>query len=125
MICLIALATFTVLGIFSARYRSYAREAFDCVFRRVTLRPCIAGFDRRMKGKVTARLMKRSPKLAGFVYRHFELLSWIFTALMIASLMLAINGIYNLMAYGSCDPQSGSCIITEIAAIQQANCTAA
>lgn len=111
MICLIALFVFGVLSIFSVRYRNIAKEAFDCVFRRVTFRPCTSGLDKRLKSKITGKLMKRSPRAAGQVYKHFELISWFFTVLMIVSLLLSARGVYYLARYGNCNgPEGGICI---------------
>jgi hypothetical protein len=64
-----------------------------------------------MKAGITGKLMKRSPKLAAFVHKHFELLSWIFTVIMIVSLIYSAFAIYNLAVYGNCNPQDpGTCI---------------
>ena len=49
MICILALIVFGILGIFSAKYREFAREAFKCVSLRVTLRKCESRFDEQMK----------------------------------------------------------------------------
>jgi hypothetical protein len=92
------------LSIFSAKYRSWAREAFDCVTRRLTLRPCRTGFNEKVKAKVTGSLMKRSPGLARFSNRHFEAISWVFTIVMFVSLAYTAYSAYNLAVYGTCDP---------------------
>lgn len=111
MICFIAIFVFGILGIFSAKYRSYAKEAFSCTFRKMTLRKCDTAFDDRMKGKIAGKLMKRSPKAARFVYRRFEIISWIFTIILIVSLIFTVITAYNLIVYGTCDPQNpGQCI---------------
>lgn len=109
MICIAAFIIFGILSIFSVRYRPLAREAFRCVFRRIRLKPCDTGFDQRMRMAIVKRAMRRSPKLARFVYRHFESISWAFTALLFVSLAYTANGIWNLVAYGTCDPISGNC----------------
>jgi len=75
MICIGALIVFGILGIFSATHRAYAKEAFDCVFRRVTLRPCNTQFDKKMKAKVTAKIMKRSKPTARLVNHNFQTIS--------------------------------------------------
>ncbi len=62
MICLIALFIFAVLGIFSAKYRELSKEAFNCVFRRITLRKCETGFDKKMKAGFVSRLIGKSHK---------------------------------------------------------------
>ncbi len=112
MICLIALAVFGVLGIFSAAYRKLAKEALECVFLTVTLRKCESGLDQRIKSALTGKMMARSPKVAGFLYRYFEWLSWVFVILMVLSLGYAAYGGYNYYKYGNCNgPEStGFCI---------------
>ena len=49
MACLIALIIFGIMGIFSASHRALAKEAFICVFKRVTFRPCDTGFKEKIK----------------------------------------------------------------------------
>lgn len=112
MICLIALITFGVLGIFSANYRKLAKEAFTCVFRRITLRNCPANLNNRLKLRAVFKISKVSPKLARVVKKHFELISWALTILLIVSLALTARSGYNLAVHGTCDPETGECIFT-------------
>jgi len=100
---------FSILGIFSAKYRKLAKEAFNCVFLRIQLKPCETGMDTKVKSKVTSKLM-RFPRLARLWYRHFEMISFVFVILMLGSLFFATSGLYNLYVHGSCDPNSPSCI---------------
>ena len=51
MFCIVAFVVLSILGIFSAANRRLAKEALDCVFRRITFRPCNTGFDEKMKAK--------------------------------------------------------------------------
>jgi len=102
MICFIALFIFTILGIFSAKYRTYAKEAFSCVFRRITLRPCTTGLDQKIKMKVTGKLM-RLPKLARFTYKHFEAIAWVFTIVFIVISGYLVYSAYNFYVYGDCN----------------------
>jgi hypothetical protein len=103
MPCIIALIVFGILGIFSASQRKLAKEAFDCVFRRVTFRPCNTGFQEKIKGKLLSNVIKRSKFLARMLNKHYELLSWIFFVLMMASLFWVLRGGYNFYVYGSCN----------------------
>jgi hypothetical protein len=103
VVCIIALVVFAFMGIFSAKYRGYAKEASRCVFRMVTLRPCDTNFDEKVKSKITGKLIMRSPKLAGFVYKRFRELSWIFMIVFIVSFVFMAAGFYNLAIYGTCD----------------------
>jgi len=106
MICFIAWIVFAVLGIFSARYRSYFFEATDCLFRKMTLRKCTTSFDQKMKMKVSTKLAALNKGLGAFVFKNFDLISWVFTIIMIVSLAWSayatVDGIYNWVAYGNC-----------------------
>ncbi len=108
MICLIALVVFGVLGLFSAKYRSFAREAFNCVFLKMTLRKCDSGLDERLKAKSTAKLASLSPAAARLFHKNFEAVSWVFTLLMFASFALAAQGVYNYWAFGNCNGPDSS-----------------
>lgn len=113
MICLAALIIFAILGIFSVSYRRLAKEAFDCVFRRVTFRACESRFDLKVKTQVTTSLMKRSEKAGQFFWKNFEIFSWIFIVLFIVSTFFTVRAVYNLIRYKTCDPQHpNNCIFT-------------
>lgn len=109
MICVIALFVFAVLGVFSAKYRALAKEAFRCTFLKMTFRPCNTALDDRIKSKLVSKLLPRAPKAARFVYKRFELLSWIFTALFFASTIYSAYSLYNLAVHGTCDPNATDC----------------
>jgi hypothetical protein len=111
MPCLIALIIFGILGIFSASQRALAKEALDCVFRRVTLRPCNTGFAEKVKGKLLAKVITRSTFLAKILNKYYEVFSWIFFILMVGSTIWVVRGGYNFYVYGSCNGlnESGFC----------------
>lgn len=110
MICLLALLVFAVMGIFSATHRALAKEAFDCVFRRVTLRPCNTGLDKRIKMKIVGKVLKRSVRAAKFLNTHFEMISWFFTIVTVVSLFYSALAVYNLYTFGTCTPsEPGAC----------------
>jgi len=108
---------FAVLGIFSAAYRKLAAEAFDCVFRRIIFRPCHSGLDKRLKSEITGKIMRRSPRLAAFTYKYFEVFSWTFIILTVLSLVGIGISVYNYVEYGNCNgyDSNGVCIYKEIA----------
>jgi Thioredoxin len=112
MFCIAALLVLSILGIFSATNRALAHEALDCVLRRVTFRPCTTGFDTKMKSKIVGGLITRSAPLAKFINKYFEVLSWIFVVLFIASLFFSIRGGYLFYTTGSCNGlnESGFCV---------------
>ncbi len=120
ILCLVAMIVFGILGIFSAKYRVWAKEAFGCFFKTVQLKPCDSKLDQRIKSKLVAGIMRYSPWLAKQVYRNFEVLSWIFTIIFFASMAYSLYSIYNLIAYGSCSPGS-YCIFNPGANITSGN----
>ena len=112
MICVIALFVFAVLGIFSAKYRSLAKEAFRCTFLKMTFKPCDTQLDQRIKSKLVGRLLPKAPNLAKFVYKRFDILSTMFTLLLFASMAYSAYSLYNLFVYGTCDPSGGVCLLS-------------
>jgi hypothetical protein len=113
MICIIALVVFGILGIFSATHRTLAKEAFNCVFKRATLRKCTTGFDVKIKSQITGYILTKNETFAKLVYKYFEILSWLFIIISVISIILVAQTAYNIMVYGTCNPEDpGSCIIT-------------
>jgi hypothetical protein len=103
MFCIVAFVVLSILGVFSATNRQLAREALDCVFRRVTLRPCNTGFDVKMKAKILGSVINRSENAARFINKNFEILSWVFFILMMASSVWSVRGVYLFYVSGSCN----------------------
>ena len=113
MFCFIGLIIFSILGIFSITHRKLAKEAFNCVFRRITFKPCDTGFDQKIKGRVIGKLLNFSPKLAKIVYRLWEPLSWGLVILFFVSLFFSIKSGYNLIKYKTCNPNNpNNCLLT-------------
>jgi len=109
VVCLLALPVLVILGIFSVSYRRLAWEAFDCVFRNLTLRPCKSGFDQKVKALIVGRLIRHVPRFAGFIYKNFAVLSWIFVILFFVSFAGSGYGLYNYVLYGNCNgPESSA-----------------
>jgi len=111
MFCIASFLVLSILGIFSAGNRQLAKEALDCVLRRVTFRPCTTGFDQKMKAKLVGGVLTRSETAAGFINKNFEIIAWIFVVLLTVSSFFAIRGIYYYYVYGSCNGlnQTGFC----------------
>jgi hypothetical protein len=103
MFCITAAVILSILGIFSASNRQLAREALDCVFHRITFRPCTTGFDEKMKAKILGRVITRSERAARFLNRNFELLAWIFFVLLVSATVFAVRGLYLFYTTGSCN----------------------
>jgi hypothetical protein len=103
MICIIALIVFAFLGIFSVRYRKLFVKSLDCVFRRVTLRPCQSGLDQQLRTQVIGYVSKKHVGLARFVVKYFELISWTLLIIMLVSMFFTAQGIYYYVMYGNCN----------------------
>ncbi len=108
MPCIVALIVFGIMGIFSASQRALAKEALDCVFKRVTFRPCNTGFAEKVKGKLIGKVLKRSTFLAKLLNKYYEVFSWIFFILMVGSTIWVLRGGYNFYVYGSCNGLNSS-----------------
>ena len=113
MFCFVAFAVLAIMGIFSSTHRVLAKEAFSCIGRRVTFRPCDTGFQEKLQGQMVGFLMKHSVFAARILRRHFEILAWIFFILTIWSLWVSVVGVYNFYLYGSCSGlnQSSFCVL--------------
>ena len=113
MFCIVAFVVLAVMGIFSAAYRDLAAEAFACVGKRVTFRPCDTGFKEKMKAQLVGSLVNRSVVAARMVNKHYELIAWIFFLLTVWSIYATADGLYNYYRYGSCEGlnQSSFCVL--------------
>lgn len=112
MFCIIAAIVLSILGIFSATNRRLAKEALDCVFHRITFRPCTTGFDEKMKAKILGKVINRSERTARFLSKHFEMLSWTFFVILLAASIFMVRGIFLFYTTGSCNGvnNTGFCI---------------
>ncbi|HTX78617.1 MAG TPA: thioredoxin domain-containing protein [Longilinea sp.] len=121
MFCIVAFVVLSILGIFSATNRQLAREALDCVLRRVTFRPCTTGFDEKMKAKILGKVINYSQPVARFLNQYFEALAWTFFLLFLASSIFAVRGLYLFYTTGSCNGlnQAGFCVFDPTGANNQ------
>jgi hypothetical protein len=116
---------FGILGIFSAKYRVIAKEAFHCVFKKVTFRKCDTGLDTRLKSEITGKLLKFNHRLGKTVYKYFEVFSWIFLILILITLFFVGKGIAFYIMYGNCNgPNSNQfCIFDPLGTNRPTNIT--
>lgn len=103
MVCIAAFVIFAVLGLFSARYRHLARKAWACVLKRVTFKPCDINFQEEVKSRLLGKLILRAPRVARFVDRWSGVLSFLFVAVSLWSLVVVVNSGLNLLVYDTCD----------------------
>ncbi len=104
MFCIAAFLVFGILAIFSATYRPLAKQAWHCVLRRVSFRPCDINFSDEVRGRLIGKLVFRHPRVAKFLDRWLDWISFAFVALSVWSVLyLAVAGL-NLWVYGTCNP---------------------
>lgn len=108
MPCIAALIVLGIMGIFSASHRKLAREALDCVLRRVTLKPCDTGFDIKVKSTILGRVMKKSPRLAKLISKYFDWLAFLVVGITLVASIYSLWGLYNYYAWGNCGGQTSS-----------------
>ena len=113
VLCLIALPIFAILGIFSVKYRKLANDSLHCIFHTITLRKCESGLDDRIKSNITGHMLKFSPSIAGFTYKHYQLFSWVIIILFLWSGYYSTIGGYNYWLYGNCNgpEETGFCLL--------------
>jgi len=63
--------------------------------------------------------MKKTPALARFTHKYFELISWVFIILFLASTIYSGFAVYNLVRYQTCDPLTGNCPIGAKACVEK------
>lgn len=116
VLCIIAFFVFSVLSLFSAKYRPLAKKGFDCVFRTVTLKPCDSGLDDEIKTQLVGSLLNISPFAARILNKNFVLFSWIFVLLSLFSFFYMVYGFYNFYKYGNCDGTEAktACILNDL-----------
>ncbi len=104
------------MAIFSAKYRPLAKEAFRCVFLRMTLRPCDVGLDQKIKASIVSQIFDKSPPAAKFVNKHFEAISWVLVILTVISFAYSVVGVYNFYYYGNCEGPTATkaCILNDL-----------
>jgi hypothetical protein len=110
ILCIIALVVFSVMGIFSAKYRQYAKDSFKCVYNMALLRPCELDMERRIKHKFIITLSNLHAPSARFANQNFKAISVVFVLLLLVSSVYSAYTIYNLITLGTCEPHSTSCI---------------
>lgn len=106
MLCIAAFIIFSILGIFSAKYRNWAALGWQCVFRRITFRKCDADTASKIKMHLLGGIAKKNIRLAAFLNKRFEIISWIFVLIFAASTIYTAKGIYNLTRFGTCSPEN-------------------
>lgn len=112
MFCIVSALVLSIMGIFSASNRQLAKEAFDCVFKRITFRPCTTGFDEKMKAKILGVVITRSEGAARFLNKNFERIAWVSFLIMLTALFFFVRGLFLFYTTGSCNGvnNTGFCV---------------
>lgn len=108
MFCIAAFIVLAIMSIFSAKYRTLAKKAWQCVSRKVTFRACDTNFKDEMKSRIIGKNIMTRPKFAKFLDRWLEILALVFVILSIWSLVIVLRSGLNLYVYGTCNPNNAS-----------------
>lgn len=106
MFCIAAFIILGILSVFSATHRELAKEAYACVFKRVTFKPCDSDFQSKTKGMILNWLMTKNMRLASLFNKYSETLAWLFVVLSITTAAYSAYGLYNYFVHGSCTPEN-------------------
>ena len=112
MFCVAAFIVLVVMAAFSARYRRYVGTAWNCVWRRVTFRPCDTTFKQDVKDHLLAPIAARRPGLVRPASITLEILAVLVILTTIWSGYTVVKSAVNLYVYGTCNKQdSASCTL--------------
>lgn len=112
MFCIAAFIVLVVMAAFSARYRRYVGTAWNCVWRRVTFRPCDTTFKQDIKDHLLAPIAARRPGLVRPASITLEILAVLVILTTIWSGYTVVKSAVNLYVYGTCNKQdSASCTL--------------
>jgi len=110
--CIAAFIVLVVMAAFSARYRRYVGKAWNCVWRRVTFRPCDTTFKQDVKDHILAPIAARRPSLVKPASITLEVLAVLVILTTIWSGYTVVKSAVNLYVYGTCNKQdSASCTL--------------
>ena len=112
MICLVGFGFFAFMGLFSAAYREYTRDAWECMKSKASAEPCESGFDERYRGFAVDQAMKVDMRLARFFKNYFEEINWAIFIIFGVLTLFTTEGAYNLVLHGTCNP-GGNCGIEQ------------
>lgn len=108
MFCIAAFIVLFIIGIFSAKYRVMMKQAWGCVGRKLTLRPCDTSFKKDMKDHMLAKVANKSPKMVKTADISIEVGSFIVVLLTIWSVYVVLISGLNLYVYGTCNPSNAA-----------------
>jgi len=110
MLCILAfiifLLLYPILGIFSKDYRQLFHRSFECVFKKVTFKPCDIDLGEEIKGKILGKIIFKYPKLAKLLNKTFDWLALGFVILSLWSLIYMVVAGVNLIVYDTCNPNN-------------------
>ncbi len=110
MFCIAAFIVLMIMGIFSARYRRLAGDAWKCVARKTTFRKCDTNFKADLKNQLLGKMAVKRPRLTRFLDRWIEVLAFAFVIITIWSLLSVVRSGLFLYVYDTCRPSnSESC----------------
>lgn len=108
MVCVAAFIVLALISVFSAKYRKLTKEAWGCVAKKITFRPCDSNFKDDVKNSILARVVIKRPKMVKFTSIAIEVGAFLIVALTIWSLLVAFKSGISLYVYGTCEPSNAA-----------------
>jgi len=108
MVCIAAFIILAIISIFSAKYRKLTGEAWGCVARKLTLRPCDSNFKDDVKNSILSRVVIKQPKMVKFTSVAIEVGAFLIVILTVWSLLVAVKSGISLYVYGTCEPSNAA-----------------
>lgn len=104
MLCFVYVIVFGILGIFSASHRQLFFESLECIKSTFRRQPCETKVDQKVKASLVHRVFQRSPWMAKFLNKHFQVIAWTFILLTLITGVLSFKSGYDLIVHGTCTP---------------------
>lgn len=110
MLCIAAfiifLLLYPILGIFSADYRYLFKKSWECVFKKITLKPCDINLGQELKSRLLSKIIFKYPKLTKMLDKSFDFLAFLLVLVSIWSLIYMLVAGLNLLVYDTCTPKN-------------------
>ncbi len=95
--CLTSFLILVIPGLFSKKLRRLTQEAFNCISKKIALKPCDVSLDDKARAKLLSQTAISHPKLAKFIAHYFNLLSYVLFIVVIIIFLYLLKGLFHLL----------------------------
>lgn len=97
--CLGSFLILLIPSIFSKKLRQTAIEAFNCISKKIALKPCDVSLDDKVRAKLLSKTAISHPRLARFIAYYFEVISYIVFFIIFAAVFFLSKKVYLLLNF--------------------------